>query len=83
MRVSARLRFGKPICRAWEAHTLQGSLTEEQRSQTAFRAKTLRAAGLLFVGGVGSAFTARCGDAQASPPCLPRRSTPRNFQTGS
>src|SRR5216683_3563433 len=45
-----------------------GSSTEEQRSQTAFSAKTLRAAGLLPVAGVGSFLTARCGDARNSPP---------------
>src|SRR5437879_5474899 len=45
-----------------------GSSTEEQRSQTAFSAKTLRAAGLLSVAGVGSVVTARCGDASTSPP---------------
>ena len=46
-----------------------GSLTEEQRSQTAFCSTTLRAAGLLAVGGVGSVVTARFGDAPPSPPC--------------
>src|SRR5713101_3330232 len=45
-----------------------GSSTEEQRSQAALSAKTLRAAGLLSVACVGSAVTARCGDAPASPP---------------
>src|SRR6266849_1035695 len=45
-----------------------GSSTEEQRSQTAFSPKTLRAAGLLPVAGVGSFLTARCGDARNSPP---------------
>src|SRR5216684_8930967 len=45
-----------------------GSSTEEQRSQTAFSAKTLRAAGLLPVAGVDSFLTARCGDARNSPP---------------
>src|SRR6266446_1476432 len=45
-----------------------GSSTEEQRSQTAFSAKTLQAAGLLSVAGVGSFLTARCGDAWNSPP---------------
>src|SRR5208283_1492884 len=45
-----------------------GSSTEEQRSQAAFSSKTLRVAGLLPVAGVGSAVTARCGDAPASPP---------------
>jgi len=43
-------------------------VTEEQRSQTAFSAKTLRAAGPLPGASVGSAVTARCGDAPASPP---------------
>src|ERR671922_1547055 len=54
---------------ATREHSRQRSVTEEQRSQTAFCAKTLRAAGLLPLGGVGSAVTARCGDAPASPPC--------------
>jgi len=45
-----------------------GSSTEEQRSQTAFCPKTLRAAGLLPVASVGSFLTARCGDARNSPP---------------
>src|SRR5215204_7388026 len=45
-----------------------GSSTEEQRSQPARGEKTLRAAGLLAVAGVGSVLTARCGDAQTSPP---------------
>ena len=45
-----------------------GSSTEKQRSQTAFSAKTLRAAGLLSLAGVGSVVTARCGDAPTSPP---------------
>ncbi len=51
----------------------RGSSTEEQRSQTAFPSKTLRAAGRVPVAGVGSVVTARCGDAIArvetpSPP---------------
>jgi len=46
----------------------QRSVSEEQRSQTAFCAKTLRAAGLLSAACVGSALTARCGDARAEPP---------------
>src|SRR5713226_3106241 len=45
-----------------------GSSTEEQRSQAAFSAKTLRAAGLLAAACVGSDLTARCGDARSSPP---------------
>src|SRR5207245_7731054 len=65
-----------------------GSSTEEQRSQTAFSAKTLRAAGLLSVAGVGSFLTARCGALRAAKAALatakiPRRSAPRSFQTGS
>src|SRR6266542_1369999 len=43
----------------------QRSPPEEQRSQPAFSAKTLWAAGLLSVACVGSALTARCGDAGA------------------
>ena len=46
-----------------------GSVSEEQRRQTGLVAKTLRAADLLPVDGVGSALAARCGDARASPPC--------------
>src|SRR6185436_5188211 len=46
----------------------QRSVTEEQRSQAAFSPKTIRAAGLLSVAGVGSVVTARCGDAPPSPP---------------
>ena len=53
---------------ATREHTLNGSVTEEQRSQAAFSAKTLRAAVLLAVACVGSAVTARFGDAPASPP---------------
>src|SRR5712664_876144 len=47
-----------------------GSSTEEQRSQTAFSAKTLRAAGLLSVAGVGSFLTARCGALRAAKAAL-------------
>ena len=68
MRDSAPLSFGNLTRRAWEAHTPRGSSTEEQRSQTACCAKTLRAAGLLALAGVGSVVTARCGDAPPSPP---------------
>ncbi len=50
------------------AHIRQRSATEEQQSQPAFSAKTLRAAGLLSAACVESAVTARCGDAPASPP---------------
>src|SRR5260370_40619758 len=54
----------------------RGAATTEQlrwhsragRSQAAFCPKTLRAAGLLPVAGVGSFLTARCGDARDSPP---------------
>jgi len=53
---------------ATREHTQDGSVTEEQRSQAAFSAKTLRAAVLLAVARVGSPVTARFGDAPASPP---------------
>jgi hypothetical protein len=60
---------------ATKENTPGGSSTEEQRSQAAFCAKTLRAAGLLAVAGVGSLLTARCGDARNSPP-WPRPKSP-------
>src|SRR5258708_6670923 len=44
----------------------------------AFCPKTLRAAGLLSVAGVGSFLTARCGDARNSPP----RSRPKSLAAG-
>src|ERR687887_234337 len=50
-------------------HSRQRSVTEEQRSQTAFCAKTLRAAGLLPLGCGGSAGTARRGGGPPPPPC--------------
>jgi len=49
----------------------QRSVTDEQRSQRVVSPKTLRAAGLLPMACVGSAVTARCGDAPASPPWPP------------
>jgi hypothetical protein len=49
-------------------HPRSGAVTEEQQSQTAFCAKTLRAASFLPVACVGSFLTARCGDARNSPP---------------
>src|SRR5436189_3982697 len=55
-------------------HGHPGPVTEEQRSQRAFSAKTLRAADLLALAGVGSAVTARCGGAPASPPWPPPKS---------
>src|SRR5436190_10196191 len=55
-------------------HGHPGPVTEEQRSQRAFSAKTLRAADLLALAGVGSAVTARRGDAPASPPWPPPKS---------
>jgi len=54
---------------ATRENTLHGSSTEEQRRQAALCSKTLRAAGLLFVGRVGSVVTAHYGDAPPSPPC--------------
>ena len=68
VRDSAPLSFGNLTRRAWEAHTPRGSSTEEQRSQTAFCARTLRAVGLLALAGVSSVVTAGCGDAPPSPP---------------
>ena len=65
------------MARREEGGCPQRPLTDEQQSQTAFASKTLRAAVLLPVPGVGSALKARCGDAPASP------QDPRNFQTGS
>src|SRR2546421_11414779 len=56
-------------CRgATKENTPGGSSTEEQRCQTAFSTRTLRAAGLLAVSRVGSVVTARSGDAPTSPP---------------
>lgn len=53
---------------ATKENTPCGSSTEEQRSQTAFCSKTLRAVGLLALTRVGSVVTARSGDAPTSPP---------------
>src|SRR5579864_9441244 len=53
---------------ATSEHIPGGSVSEEQRSQPAFCAKTLWAARLLPVAGVGSLLTARPGDARNSPP---------------
>ena len=69
-----------------DAHTEIGTLigsgwcsqSEEQRRQTGLSEKTLRAAGLLPVDFVGSALTARCGDARASPP----RPQPKSLAAG-
>ena len=55
-----------------------GSVSEEQRRQTGLAAKTLWAAGLLPVDFVGSALTARFGDARASPP----RPQPKSLAAG-
>ena len=65
----------------------QWSVSDEQRRQSGFYARTLRAAGLLPVAFVGSALTARVGDARALPP-WPQPKSPAagpafNFQTGS
>ena len=60
-----------------------GLRLKEQRRQTAFFPKTLRAAGLLPVAGVGSVVTARCGGcsglAALATAKIPRRSIPRSF----
>ena len=49
-----------------------------QSNEAAFSPKTLRAAGLLTVAGVGSFLTARFGDARNSPPWPP----PKSFAAG-
>src|ERR1700756_276656 len=59
---------GGQLARRDEGAWPQRPVTEEQRSQAAFSAKTLRAAALLPAACVGSALTARCGDARPSPP---------------
>ena len=51
-----------------------GLRLKEQQSPAALGAKTLWAAGLLPVAGVGSVVTARGGDAPPSPPCPPPKS---------
>jgi hypothetical protein len=56
------------MARRNEGASPQRAVIEEQRSQTAVCAKTPRAAVLLAAAGVGSALTARCGDAPTSPP---------------
>ena len=80
----------------WQGATKEnipgGSSTEEQRSQTAFCAKTLRAAVLLAAACVGSALTAHCAPSGVAP-CsglaalaaakIPSRSTLPHFKTGS
>ena len=53
---------------ATKENTPCGSSTEEQRSQTAFPTKTLRAAGLLDWGFVVANVTARSGDVPSAPP---------------
>jgi hypothetical protein len=81
------------MARRDEGEYPNGSSTEEQRSQAVFSSKTLRAAGLLPVAIVGSephsplrgcslARPARTLAALATAK-IPRRGTPRNFQTGS
>ena len=67
-------RGNGPMARREEGAYPQGSVTDEQRSQRAVSAKTLRAAGLLPVACVGSAVAARRGDAPASPPWPPPKS---------
>src|SRR5258708_15444985 len=72
---------------ATREHTRQRSVTEEQRSQTAFCSKTLTAAGLSPVAGVGSLLKARlrgCSELAALATAkIPRRRPPANFKTGS
>ncbi len=47
--------------------------------KTDFSSKPLRAAGLLAVACVGSALTARCGDAPASPPWPAQNPSPQDL----
>src|SRR6266581_3333253 len=75
-KISRGLVFGqKAGGRGATREALRAATTEQLRRhsragrrQTAFCPKTLRAAGLLPVAGVGSFLTARCGDARNSPP---------------
>jgi len=53
---------------ATKGNTPRGSSTEEQRSETALAAKTLRAAFLLALDFVVADGTARCGDVPSAPP---------------
>src|SRR6266542_6911937 len=64
----SRFRGEGRMARRAEGGYPQRSPTEKQRSQPAFSAKTLWAAGLLSAACVGSTVTARCGDAPVSPP---------------
>ena len=57
------------MARSDEGTYPQRSMTEEQRSQTVFCAKTLWAAVLLPWAGVDSVVTARFGDVPTSSPC--------------
>jgi len=75
---------------ATKANTPSGSLTEEQRRQTACASKNLRTAGLWAGSFVVEAVIARCGDIPASPaddrhrslPAqIPRRRTPNIWKT--
>lgn len=61
-------RGNGPMARHEEGAYPQRSVTDEQLSQGAVSAKTLQAAGLLLLVCIGSAVTAHCGDAPASPP---------------
>ena len=72
VRDSAPLSFGNLTRRAWEAHTPRGSSTEEQRSQPAFGAKTLRAAGILALAkAAGMRLPRRLGQSQNPSPQHP------------
>jgi len=53
---------------ATKENTPRGSSTEEQRSETALAAKTLRAACLLALDFVVADVTARCGEVPSAPP---------------
>ena len=67
VRESAQLTLGKLMGRAWEAHILYGSSTEEQRSRRVVFDETLRAEALLI-------FCFVAPRSQITADMLPRRS---------
>jgi hypothetical protein len=75
----------RPYGEARRGSIATGSVTEEQRSQTAFSSKTLRAAGLLpqdFVARRSKIAADILHPRSASCAKIPRRGTPRNSPTG-
>jgi len=73
---------GKAVWSGWTREDiLSGSQIGEQQRQTAFSAKTRRAAVLLPLGFVGLFLTAHCGDAQNNPP-RPKPKSPAEAPLG-